>query len=78
MGVVERGAERRLALEAAARRLAQGELGLQRLDHDGTREPQVLGLERRRLAAVPQRVDDPVMRDRAARAEVRHRRTGTF
>ncbi len=75
VGVVERGAERRLALEAAARRLAQGELRLQRLDHDGAREPQVLRLERRRLAAVAQRVDDPVVRDRAAGAGDRHRWT---
>ena len=71
--VVEGGAQGRLALEAPPRGLARGELRLQGLDHDGAAEPQVLGLEGGGLASLAQRVDDAVVRDRAAGAEARHR-----
>ena len=53
--VVEGRAQRRLALEAPPGGLARGEVGPQRLDHDRPAQPQVVGLERGRLAALAQR-----------------------
>ncbi len=74
--VVESGAEDRLALEAPPRGLARGEIGPEGLDDDGAAEPQVVGLEGGGLASLAQRVDDSVVRERAAGAEGRHRERG--
>ena len=71
--VVEGGAQLRLALEPRARGVARGEVRLEGLDDHGPVQAQVLGLERGRLAALAEGVDDPVVRERAAGAEAGHR-----
>ena len=73
VGVVEDRAQRRLALEAPPGRLARRRVGTQRLDHDHAAEAHVERLERRGLAALAQRLEDPIVRERAAGAEGCHR-----
>ncbi len=73
VGIVEDGAQAGLALEAAAGDLAGRQLGPQGLDDNGPVEAHVLGLEGRGLTAVTQGIEDPVVGDRRAGGELRHR-----
>ena len=71
VGMVERGAQAGLAVEAAAGGPAV-EVGPEHLDDDRTMEAEVLGLERIGLAALPQPFDDSVVGEDAARFELSH------